>query len=245
MECGDTANRNQQFKKLWNRQKILKSVVRNPNPVIFDVGAHWGESIEFFFREFDEPEIYSFEPDPNSYQRALQMSQQFSRCQVFNVALSDKKDESVFYRSSLSHLSSLSAANKYTKDHIRLAQSDGAVVRESILNEFNQEISVTCETLDSFVEEYNLTHIDLLKLDVQGWECHVLRGAQRNIGNVSVVIVEISLFDFYETQTSFHAVESCLPEQFTLHSLLEVSNNPSNGRTDWVDALYVNSDFQE
>ncbi|MEQ9567481.1 MAG: FkbM family methyltransferase, partial [Pseudomonadales bacterium] len=210
----------------------------------FDVGAHWGESIEFFCSLFETPRIFSFEPDPDSFKRVLNTLAQYSGCEAFNIALSESPGRSSFFRSSLSHLNSLSPINLLSRDHIRLVQSANSIERDEIVKEFNHEISVVCETLDSFVRNQNIEHIDLLKLDVQGGEAQVLRGATSAITNVGVLVVEISLFDFYETRTTFGEIEKYLPSTFKLHSLLEVSNNPANGRTDWVDALYVNSDFQ-
>ena len=49
----------------------------------------------------------------------------------------------------------------------------------------------------------------------------------------------MSLFDYYDHKTSFSDIEKyLLPIGFELFSILEISNNPMNGRTDWVEVLY-------
>ena len=84
--------------------------------------------------------------------------------------------------------------------------------------------------------------VDLLKIDVQGAECHVLRGGQNSLKTTRAIVLEISFFDYYEHQTSFLNVESILsPLGFKLYSISEISNNPLNGRTDWAEVVYVNS----
>ena len=59
-----------------------------------------------------------------------------------------------------------------------------------------------------------------------------------------VIILEISFFDYYENQTTFMDIEQIIsPMGFKLFSISEISNNPMNGRTDWVEAVYINHDF--
>jgi len=67
----------------------------------------------------------------------------------------------------------------------------------------------------------------------------VLNGAISTLKFTNTVIVEVCLFDYYENDSSIGLVEEILsPESFRLYSVLEISNNPMNGRTDWVELLY-------
>ena len=96
--------------------------------------------------------------------------------------------------------------------------------------------------LDSFTRKHSIGKVDLLKIDVQGAECNVLRSGQNALMRVRTIVIEISFFDYYENQTSFLNVESILfPLGFKLYSISEISNNPLNGRTDWAEVVYVNS----
>ena len=55
-----------------------------------------------------------------------------------------------------------------------------------------------------------------------------------------MVSVEISFYDFYEKSSSFFEIEQVLrPFGFKLWDISHISKNPLNGRTDWVDAIYV------
>ncbi len=53
----------------------------------------------------------------------------------------------------------------------------------------------TCRTitLDEFTSQSEIASIDLLKIDVEGWELEVLRGAERALGFTRSVFVEASL----------------------------------------------------
>jgi len=50
----------------------------------------------------------------------------------------------------------------------------------------------------------------------------------------------VSFFDYYVHKTNFADVEKyLLPAGFELFSILDISQNPMNGRTDWFEVLYV------
>ena len=57
--------------------KILKSTIDFKNPIIFDVGGNEGESIDFFSNLFENPKIYSFEPETKSYQKLVKIRLMF------------------------------------------------------------------------------------------------------------------------------------------------------------------------
>jgi FkbM family methyltransferase len=49
--------------------------------------------------------------------------------------------------------------------------------------------TVSCVTLDAFVAERNLDRLDFLKIDVEGWELSVLRGASHTLAALAPAIV--------------------------------------------------------
>jgi FkbM family methyltransferase len=51
---------------------------------------------------------------------------------------------------------------------------------------------VPCQTLDTYASVNQLAHVDLLKLDVEGWEVRVLRGARQLLadGRIDLILVE-------------------------------------------------------
>ena len=81
--------------------------------------------------------------------------------------------------------------------------------------------------------------IDIIKIDVQGSEKDVLSGATNCLLKKKLITVEIGFFDFYEKNSSFLEIESLLPH-FELYSIIRLSQNPMNFRTDWCEAVYIN-----
>jgi len=235
---GQSKSRNREFEKKFSREKLFQHVVAGLTPVIFDIGAHHGESVSFFTSLFPKSKVYSFEPDPDSYIALSKSAPRGASC--FNLAISDIEGEIPFFQNKISHTNSLLKVNLGSRDSIGIANAS-ANNDTQYFEGFNVEVKVTATTLDSFTNEHSIKVIDLLKIDVQGAESRVLAGAEKILKNTRVIVLEISFFDYYEEQTSFMDIEKFLfPLGFRLYSISEISNNPMNGRTDWVEVVYLN-----
>jgi FkbM family methyltransferase len=235
---GQSKSRNEEFREKFNRERLLGQIVCETEPIIFDVGAHHGESVEYIKKLFPLASIYSFEPDPDSFD--VLSANAIERVTYFNLALSDMDGTASFYRNKISHTNSLLKVNLQSKDSIAIARST-AEGNSEYLEGLNNEVMVPTARLDTILSQSGIDKIDLLKIDVQGAECQVLAGAPDTLRRTKVVVLEISFFDYYEGQTSFLDVEKILaPAGFQLFSISEISNNPMNGRTDWAEVVYLN-----
>lgn len=238
---GQSNERNKEYSKLYSREKLIQKLVKNKTPVLFDIGAHHGESVQYLKELFEKSTIYSFEPDPASFQ--ILSSKTVKGVFYYNLALSDANGRSIFYRNKVSHTNSLLKVNLNSEDSIGIAAAINNDDKQ-YMSEFNLEFDVNTVTLDSFVKINLIENVDLLKIDVQGAESKVLNGGKEILKKTTVVILEISFFDYYEQQTSFLDVELLLcPLGFKLYSISEISNNPMNGRTDWAEVIYVNNNL--
>jgi FkbM family methyltransferase len=172
---GESKSRNIEYQEKFSREKLIQYIVKKDAPVIFDVGAHYGESAAFFKKLFPRAKIYSFEPDPDSF--ALLSYSAIDGVSYFNLALSDEDGTASFYRNKISHTNSLLKVNMKSRDSIgvtkAIAQNDA-----QYLEGFNAEIQVATMQLDSFSGQHSIDQIDLLKIDVQGAECRVLAGGK-------------------------------------------------------------------
>lgn len=236
---GESESRNSEYKKKYTREKLLQELVGEGGVVVFDIGAHFGESVAYIRNLLPQSEIYSFEPDPDSF--GILSAENIPGVYYFNLALSDNDGEAVFYRNRISHTNSLLRVNAHSQDSIALSR-EREKNAESVLEGVNVEITVPTQKLDTFCHAHKIDHIDLLKIDVQGAERAVLQGAADILERTKVIVLEISFFDYYEKSSSFLDVESLLlPFGFRLFSISEISNNPMNGRTDWAEVIYKRS----
>jgi len=238
---GESKSRNREFREKFSRDKLLRHLIKTPEPVVFDIGAHHGESVAYLKNIFPKAAIYSFEPDPDSFSRLSASS--IEDVHYFNLALSDADGTAIFYRNQISHTNSLFRVNLKSKDSIGIARAT-AENDPKFFENFNEECEVRTAQLDTFTRQHSIDHVDLLKIDVQGAECRVLKGGEATLRKIGVIVLEISFFDYYEHQTAFGDVEGILsPHGFRLFSISEISNNPMNGRTDWAEVFYVNTNF--
>lgn len=131
---------------------------------VFDVGANAGQFAAGALRELADARIYSFEPHPATFNR-LNAALSSSRLHKYQLALGDRTGHVDFYVygdvGEGSHLNSL-------VENARFPTKFGYTP---------DKITVPGTKLDSFCEEQKIDKIDLLKIDVEGGELAVLRGA--------------------------------------------------------------------
>ncbi|MCW9034197.1 MAG: FkbM family methyltransferase [Rhodospirillales bacterium] len=227
-KCGSSDKRNEEYDAQFSHEKYYRFLVKSGVPIIFDIGAHRGESVVFFRSIFPEANIFSFEPEPTNFQALKNVAHEHN-AKPFNLALSSKNEDVVFFKQDISHLGGLIPINQKSSDSLGYAEKAK-----------NEEISVTSLTLDSFCSQNFVQEIDLLKIDVQGHELEVLRGAGIMLQNTHCVTVEISLYDFYGQNTNaLLDVEKIMAaNDFALWDIAKISKNPKNLRTDWIEAVY-------
>ena len=99
---------------------------------------------------------------------------------------------------------------------------------------------VRCSCLDLVAPEY-VTESDIVfvKLDVQGYELHVLRGATKLLGKVACIRTELSLVPLYRGQPAYHDMVDWIQEHgFDLWGVEPAFVDRRTGRVLQVDALF-------
>ena len=206
-------------------KKVLKKVL-GPTANCIDVGCHEGEFLDLFLKYAPKGTHFAFEPLPDYYENLIKNYSK--KCQVFPQALSDKKGESTFnYVISNPAYSGLQKRN-YDKP-----------------NEKDTSITVQTDLLDHILPE--TTKIDLIKIDVEGGEYQVLKGAINTLkNNQPVVIFEHGLgaADVYGTTPEMIyelLVEECGLEIATMKNWLK--RKPSFSKETFCQHFYQNLDY--
>ena len=101
------------------------------------------------------------------------------------------------------------------------------------------------KTLDQYVHEKKIKCIDLLKIDVQGFESKVLKGAIRTLKDkIKIIELEIIFIDYYEKKSSFYELENIIkPLGFELFSISSPALEERGNRLKWLDAIYISNKF--
>lgn len=130
--------------------------------IAVDVGAHRGETARRILEAFPATQVHCFEPVRPSF-RALTEATRHLNVRCLNAAVSDSDGTARF------HLGPDSGRCGF--------RAPGPA------------LDVRTVMLDTYAADCPLEHIDLLKVDVEGHEPHVLRGAARLLGSGRVGFV--------------------------------------------------------
>ena len=161
--------------------KILKNNLKNiANPVIFDVGANIGKYSLLLAKTFPQAKIYSFEPNQNTFSHLKINVGKEVNCVNLGMGAEDKTATIYTYSNNLTS----SHASIY-KDLFSTFHNTNDVV----------ELDFQMTTIDNFCKLENVTCINFLKIDTEGNEYNVLKGA---IESISARKIKIIQFEFGE-----------------------------------------------
>ena len=204
----------------------IKSLIRKKNPVIIDVGAHYGESIKRFNKLFGSPEVHAFEPQTEAFEKLKEYKSE--NIHVNNYGLGSNKGKKNLI------INSNTAASSYLK------LDNNSKSFRSVESINKQETKL--DTLDNYLIEKNIDFVDLVKIDVQGFENEVLKGSIKSLKRIYLIEIEIVFVDYYEKKGSFFQIENILKNfGFELYSLSSLSLIKKNDRLKNLDALYLNT----
>jgi FkbM family methyltransferase len=102
------------------------------------------------------------------------------------------------------------------------------------------ERTVRQVTVDELVGEVTATPPYLLKIDTQGYELEVLRGSERVLADTAVILLEVSLFQFFEGGPLLaDVVEHLGRHGFVVYDIVDHAYRPLDGALAQVDMLFV------
>ena len=168
----------------------LTVIVPGTAPLCFDIGANKGQTIELLQSLYKQPVIHAFEPASATF-TALQNQAPGAGVSLHQLAFGEHVGMAEFRNYQQSELSSFLPMNPDKAENIF---AEEAVVSIE---------SVRVETLDNFCTTHHIDHIDLLKIDTQGFELPVLRGGAGLLGQgkVGAVLLELNFAALYEGQS--------------------------------------------
>jgi len=144
--------------------------------VIIDVGAHVGVFTLKASRKAKEGKVIAIEPHPQNYMLLLKniTINKLENVIPINLALSDSEGVAKLY------ISRKSLGHTIKEKRIELSRE-----------EFSTHISyieVETKTLDQVVNELGLSKVDFIKIDVEGAELDVLKGATKTLEENNVFL---------------------------------------------------------
>jgi FkbM family methyltransferase len=135
--------------------------------IVFDVGAHFG-FFSYYAVQKGAKEVYAFEPNPYVFEILKKHAEMWSnKIKPYQLALSDKNGEAdLFIADELGTISTM------------LKNRENTPLK---LGRYTKSVKVKTMTLDSFVKEYNIERVDFIKIDTEGSEREIIKGAKETI----------------------------------------------------------------
>ncbi len=187
---------------------LLKKKFTNPITII-DVGAHFGETITTFKKNFNIKKIYSFEASPINFQvLKKKFSENLTNTEIYNFGIGANTSEEFINQTAESSSSTINSINKNSKYFKRKLK----ILKINDQNLFIKKIPIKIITLDNFIDKKKIDTIDILKIDTEGYELNVLKGLKKNHYKIKIIYFEHHYDDMIEKNYKFSDVKKILDE---------------------------------
>lgn len=198
----------------WVLSEIVRpSCVAVADPVVFDVGANVGDYSSLVHSLIPSARICAFEPAAPVYEQLVDHLSTLGNADIlraFNFGFSDEEKTVDLY----SYTVEGHAASVISSIDRRLPTQ---VLQVEVAN--TEQINV--RTLDGFCASQSIERIDFLKLDVEGHELAVLRGAHGMLerGAISMIQFEFGPANIY-SRTYFYDFWSMLSDRYNIFRII-------------------------
>ena len=195
---------------------------------VLDIGANSGQFAEFIRKGLGYTNtIISFEPLSSAFSVLKAKADKDPCWDAFNIALGNSEEFSEINISSNSYSSSLL---EMLPSHLKSAPNSGYLGKEKI------EI----KKLDSIFDDFcNKNCKVYMKIDTQGFESKVLKGAEKSLKMIHTVQMEMSLVCLYEGEMLFDELYSFMKAKgFSLVAILPGFADKETGQLLQVDGIF-------
>jgi FkbM family methyltransferase len=190
---------------------------------IVDVGANRGNWTRTALRYF-----------PQSYYTLLE-PQEKMRQEVADLTLDPKV---TFYAMGAGPVN---ASMKLT-EHERDDSFTFALDENQALALGRKQIEVPVIALDDFLPRTGLPHADILKIDAEGWDLEVLKGADNTIRNASIVLIEAAVNNKIFKNSVFDVLMQMNKRNFTLFDITDLNRTIRHNALWLVELAFVKKD---
>lgn len=149
------------------QDKVYEQVFKPKiNDVVIDIGAYVGMfSVKASDAVGKEGMVIAVEPCPENYNLLSKNTLSCNNIKLVKVAIMDKEGEGKLY------------------------YSNAAAANSLVLHRSGKYDTVSMITLDRLVKDMNLKHVDFIKIDAEGVEMEVLKGATETLKNGTKLVI--------------------------------------------------------
>jgi len=155
---------------LNNKKKVLNFFRKKLNTSlinIIDIGAHKGETIDLFLKNFNIEKIYSFEPNKNLFNTLIKKKYNSNKVKLLNLGVGKKpenKELNIFKDTSSSTLNDINENTEYFKRKKKIMTF--FFPNENFLKE--KQMVEICN-LSEFINQEKIKKIYIIKIYTEGY----------------------------------------------------------------------------
>ncbi len=181
--------------RYYHQKRICNFLKNFKIKTVFDVGAHKGEFLKLIKKINNFEKIYSFEPQKKIFYNLNLLSIK-NKIFCFNLAISNNNGIRNLKINEISSTSTFSEINDLSLWY----KIKSFIVGGSSKSSFVYEEKVNVMKLDDFCNDHKISNIDLLKIDTEGHEKEVLKGALNLIKEkkIKYILLEFHLSKMYK-----------------------------------------------
>lgn len=184
------------FVQVFLDEEYAFSAAKHPQTII-DAGANIGLASIYFASRFPEATIVAIEPDPGNYELLKRNVSPYPNIRTSQAALWHSNKKINLYDSGLG--------------------SWGFMVDEagdSCDRSSRKTLIVDGVTVDTVMAEHRISHVDILKMDIEGSEREVLHGLPSWISSVDSIIIELHERTKTGCEDAFNTCASAFDDQW-------------------------------
>ncbi len=177
------------FSYIDEHEVNLQKCIINKNDVVLDIGSNWGYFTCRYSQFIDKGgKVYSFEPFQRLYSLQMKILKllNIKNVYLFNTALGENNTEGFL---------------QIPKNDLILYDSMGYLdVGKTVQNNENDlaRFKIKTTSIDNFVHEQNIKTIDFVKIDVEGFELFVLKGAMDTLNKMKPIFYLETIAKHYQ-----------------------------------------------
>jgi len=190
--------------------------------IFWDIGASVG-TFSLYAASTKGANVVSFEPMPNTYAVLVEnilTNRLNSQIEAFCISLSDHTDIGTLY---------ITSTVAGTSEHNIHRKND----TPQSAHRYQTTQSSLCYTIDDFIDQFSIRPPNYIKIDVDGNENKILRGARRTLKSVSLRSILLEIDE--NNDVSKKEISGILTaEQFYLETKVAIKKGPTNTMFNYV-----------
>ena len=181
--------------------------------LMLDIGSHTGYWTRHFLKYFNNCECHMFEPQNHLHKHCSDITSLDNVC-IHGLGVGETTEDKTF--------TYVERADSCTFNISR---------NESELKGYKQE-KLKVISLNDFLDQNNLSKPNIVKIDAEGLDLAVLRGASSILGNTEIILIECAIGEVDSDNSIYNVIQFLHSKNYRVFEITDMIR--SFGNTTWL-----------